>query len=122
MSNSQQAPYMQYQPGYSPTVRPPSNGAAITAVIAGTVAIGIGIFMPIPIVGILLLPFALIPAVVAIICGHIGLRTAARVRVGRGVALTGLILGYITIALAIVTIALAIIFPTSVTDIMLYGV
>jgi len=42
-------------------------------------------------------------SVVAIILGHIGLAAARRVGVGRGNALAGAILGYITLAICLLT-------------------
>lgn len=106
MSNPSQYPYAQQQVIYQSVVRQPSNGIAVTALVLGIVAIVFGIWIPIPIVGLFVMFVAFLPAVLAIVFGHVGLNNSARAGVGRGGALTGLILGYLVIALSIGTTAL----------------
>ncbi|UOQ57234.1 hypothetical protein MUN78_16515 [Leucobacter allii] len=94
-----QPPQQQYV--YQQVVKPPSNGMAVTALILGIVAIVIGIWSPIPFVGIGAAFFAFLPAVLAVIFGHVGAGTAKKVRVGKGMATTGLVLGYLTLGLIV---------------------
>jgi Domain of unknown function (DUF4190) len=84
-----QPPYSPYQgpyPAYSPA--PPTNGLAIASLVCGVGAFVIGLsFIP------------------AIICGHIARRQIRRTgEQGGGMALAGLILGYIGGALFIVVL------------------
>lgn len=106
MSNPSQYPYGQQQVIYQSVVKQPSNGMAVTALVLGIVAIVFGIWIPVPIFGLFMLFVAFLPAVLAVVFGHIGLGTSARNGVGKGGALTGLILGYLVIAISIVTTAL----------------
>ncbi|MET0888302.1 MAG: hypothetical protein ABWX92_17835 [Mycetocola sp.] len=106
MSNSRQYPYPQQQVIYQSVVRQPSNGMAVTALVLGIVAIVSGIWIPIPIFGLFMMFIAFLPAVLAVVLGHVGLNNSARASVGRGGALTGLILGYLVIAISIGTTAL----------------
>jgi hypothetical protein len=75
-----------------------TNGAAIASLVLGILAItSAG-------------PLAGVPAV---ICGHIALnqmRTSRRVQSGEGMAIAGLILGYISIALTIILFLVIFIF------------
>lgn len=103
MSNPRQYPYPQQQVIYQSVVRQPSNGMAVTALVLGIVAIVFGIWIPIPIVGLFVMFVAFLPAVLAIVFGHVGLNNFRRNGVGRGGALTGLILGYLVIALSVGT-------------------
>ena len=82
---------------------------AVTALVLGIVAIVFGIWIPIPIFGLFMMFVAFLPAVLAIVFGHVGLNNYRRNGVGRGGAITGLILGYLVIALSIGTTALWII-------------
>ena len=78
-----QAPYAYYPPA------PPTNGLAIAALVCG-----VGGFV----VGLSFIP--------AIICGHLARRQIRQTgEQGAGMALAGLILGYVGIALFIVLIA-----------------
>ncbi len=106
MSDPRQYPYGQQQVIYQSVVRPPSNGMAVTALVLGIVAIVFGIWIPIPIFGLFMMFVAFLPAVLAIVFGHVGLNNSARNGVGRGGAVTGLILGYLVIALSIGVTAL----------------
>ncbi len=87
-------------------IKQPSNGMAVTALVLGIVAIVFGIWIPIPIFGLFMMFVAFLPAVLAIVFGHVGLNNSARAGVGRGGALTGLVLGYLVVALSIGTTAL----------------
>lgn len=79
---------------------------AVTALVLGIVAIAFGIWIPIPIFGLFMMFVAFLPAVLAVVFGHVGLNSFRRDGVGRGGALTGLILGYLVIALSVGTTAL----------------
>jgi hypothetical protein len=82
-----QPPYPAYQQPYPPA--PPTNGLAIAALVCGVGGFVIGLsFIP------------------AIICGHLARAQIRRTgEQGAGLALAGLILGYVGIALFIVLIA-----------------
>ena len=83
-----QPPYPPYQQPYPPYA-PPTNGLAIAALVCG-----VGGFV----VGLSFIP--------AIICGHLARRQIRQTgEQGAGMALAGLILGYVGIALFIVLIA-----------------
>ena len=83
-------PYQQPYPPYAPyPPAPPTNGLAIAALVCG-----VGGFV----VGLSFIP--------AIICGHLARRQIRQTgEQGAGLALAGLILGYVGIALFIVLIA-----------------
>lgn len=100
---SSQQPYHQPQQAiYKQVVKAPSNGLAVTSLILGLLGIVVGIWAPIPFVGIVAVCLAFLPAFLAVIFGHIGLAAARSVCVGTGQALTGLILGYFTLAYIII--------------------
>jgi Domain of unknown function (DUF4190) len=85
-----QQPYQPYQGPYSPyPPAPPTNGLAIAALVCGVGGFFIGLsFIP------------------AIVCGHIARRQIRRTgEQGGGLALAGLILGYVGVALFIVIVA-----------------
>ena len=85
-----QPPYPAYQQPYSPyPPAPPTNGLAIAALVCGVGGFVIGLsFIP------------------AIICGHLARAQIRRTgEQGAGLALAGLILGYVGTALFIVLIA-----------------
>ncbi len=89
---------------YQQIVRPPTNGLAVAALVLGIVAILPGVLVIIPIVGLFMAVFALLPAVLAVVFGHIGLSTATRMNgLGRSMALTGMVLGYVTLGLTVLT-------------------
>jgi hypothetical protein len=83
-------PYQQPYPPYAPyPPAPPTNGLAIAALVCG--------------VGGFVVGFSFIPA---IICGHLARRQIRQTgEQGAGLALAGLILGYVGIALFVVLIA-----------------
>ena len=83
-------------PGFPPPapypVRPKANGLALTAMILGILGIT---------AGLCLLFFPVLP-ILAVVFGHVGLAQTRRTGApGRGYAITGLVTGYIGIALAI---------------------
>jgi Domain of unknown function (DUF4190) len=84
-------PYQQPYPPYAPYApAPPTNGLAIAALVCG-----VGGFV----VGLTSIP--------AIICGHLARRQIRQTgEQGAGLALAGLILGYVGIALLAVLVAL----------------
>jgi Domain of unknown function (DUF4190) len=86
----QQYPHQQYpQPPYVYAARPPYDGLAITSFILGLLWLG------------------WLGSVLAVIFGHIALRNINRTHAsGRGLAIAGLILGYIGVS----TLALFILF------------
>jgi hypothetical protein len=88
--NGPQPPYPAYQQPYSPyPPAPPTNGLAIAALVCGAGGFVIGLsFIP------------------AIICGHLARRQIRQTgEQGAGLALAGLILGYVGIVLFIALIA-----------------
>lgn len=93
----------QQQVIYQNVVKPPTNGMAVTALILGIVAIAVGVWSLIPILGIGAAFTSFLPALLAVIFGHIGLKKATESNVGRGQAKTGMILGYITLAIIVLT-------------------
>lgn len=94
-----QQPQQQYV--YQTVVKPPANGMAVTSLILGIVAIAVGIWAPIPFVGLIFAFLSFLPALLAVIFGHVGYSTYKKNGVGKGQAITGLILGYLTIGLII---------------------
>src|SRR5690606_6104291 len=105
MSNTPEpSPYGPSQTVYQQVVRPPSNGMAVTALVLGIVAITVGVWSIIPVLGLVAAFFAFVPGVLAIIFGAIG-RTRAKTLggIGGGQALTGLVLGAVTIGIIVLT-------------------
>ena len=91
-------------PAYAPLPAKPSNGMAIAALALGIAAIVIGIWALIPLVGLVAAFLAFLPAVLAAIFGHIGVaKSKSMDGTGKGMAVTGFILGYVTIALIVLT-------------------
>jgi Domain of unknown function (DUF4190) len=90
-NNGPQPPYPPYQgpyPAYPPVAVPPTNGLAIASLVCG-----VGTFV----IGISFIP--------AIICGHIARGQIRRTgEQGGGLALAGLILGYVGGVLFIVLV------------------
>ncbi|MEU7904820.1 DUF4190 domain-containing protein [Actinoplanes sp. NPDC049118] len=91
-------PYPQQQPIYHqvvPAAAPPPSGWSIASLIFGVLGMLGGFCL-----------FG-IPCLAAVICGHAGLReTNGGVRSGRGMAIAGLIMGYIFVAPAIAVIVM----------------
>ncbi|ALJ22092.1 DUF4190 domain-containing protein [Microbacterium sp. No. 7] len=93
---------MSYQPPvtYVQIQKPPVNGSAIAGMILGIVALAIGIWAPIPFFGLVAGTVAFIPTLLAITFGHIGLAGSKRLNnTGKAQAITGLVLGYLTLAI-----------------------
>jgi uncharacterized membrane protein len=88
---------------YQQVVRPATNGTAVAALVLGIVAIVLGVWVVIPIVGLFFAFISFVPAVLAVVFGFTGLRQSARAGVGRGAAMTGLITGGITLAIVVLT-------------------
>lgn len=84
-------------------VKPPTNGMATTSLTLGIIAIVIGIWSFIPLLGLGAAFTSFLPAVLAVIFGHIGLKKVREGNVGSGQATTGLILGYITVGIIVLT-------------------
>lgn len=92
-------------PAYALIQRAPTNGPALAAMIVGMFAIAIAVFVPIPLLGFFALWPSVIAAAITVILGHIGRRSAVQIGVGRGMATTGLWLGYGAITIVGATIA-----------------
>ncbi|THG30777.1 DUF4190 domain-containing protein [Naasia lichenicola] len=90
---------------FDPYARRPSNGLAVAALVLGIVAIVFGIWIVVPLIGIAFAFSTFVPALLAVIFGFFGVRRAKEVRVGRGMALTGITLGGVTLALSVITTA-----------------
>lgn len=88
---------------YQQVVRAPSNGIATAALVLGIVAIVLGVWMIIPLVGLFFAFVSFVPAVLGVVFGILGLRQAARIGVGRGTAMTGLVTGGVTLAIGVLT-------------------
>jgi hypothetical protein len=84
---------------YQQVVRPPSNGIAVAALVLGIVAIVLGVWMVIPIVGLFFGFISFVPAVLGVVFGALGLRQASRSGIGRGAAMTGLVTGGLTLVI-----------------------
>ncbi|MHA6670236.1 DUF4190 domain-containing protein [Homoserinimonas sp. A447] len=103
MSNPEpMPPYGPSRTIYQQVVRPPSNGMAVAALVLGIVAIAVGVWTVIPILGLVAAFFAFVPGVLAVIFGVIG-RTRSRALggLGRGQALAGLVLGAVTLGIIV---------------------
>lgn len=96
MSHQQQIIYQQ-------VVKQPTNGTATASMILGITAIIIGIWSFIPLLGIIAAFISFLPALLAVILGHVGNRKVAQIGTGSGQAKTGLILGYITLGIIAIT-------------------
>jgi hypothetical protein len=86
------------------TGKPQRNGAATAALVVGLVALSIGVWSPIPVLGLLAAMLAVVPAVVAIALGHVGLSRSRQIGgIGRVMAIVGLCAGYIALAILVGT-------------------
>ncbi|MFJ4038186.1 hypothetical protein ACIPVB_08860 [Microbacterium sp. NPDC090007] len=102
-------PPQQPQIVYQQILRPPSNGAAVAAVIVGSLALFFGLSVPIPLLGLFSAALATPLAIGAVALGHVGISKSRRSGVGRTPALLGLIFGYATIAIVALTTIVVII-------------
>ena len=94
------------QPYYVQIQRPPSNGLAITSMVLGIVAVCIGVWALVPFLGVVAAFVCLVPAVVAVVLGHLGLTRSRQMReIGRGQAMAGLVTGYVTLGIVVLTTA-----------------
>jgi hypothetical protein len=84
-------------PGYPPyPPQPPTNGMAVASMVLGIVGITIGWFL------------MAIPSVLAVIFGHVALGTMRRTgQQGRGMAIAGLVTGYIVVGVVAVLLLAA---------------
>ncbi|MEX1079523.1 MAG: hypothetical protein WED09_10490 [Homoserinimonas sp.] len=97
-------PYGASQTIYQQVVRPPSNGMATAALVLGIIAIAFGVWSVIPILGLFAAFTAFVPAVLAVVFGAIGrTRSTTLAGIGRGQALTGLVLGAVTLTIIVLT-------------------
>jgi len=106
-------PYPQQQYVYQQVVKAPSNGSGMASLVLGIVAIVLGVWIPVPFLGLFLMFLAFVPAVLAVIFGHVGLAAARRTGTGRGGALAGLILGYVTLGISVVTTCVWLVYATT---------
>lgn len=88
---------------YHQVLRAPTNGIAVASLVLGIVAIVLGVWMIIPIVGLVFAFMSFVPAVLAVVFGVMGLRRSAQVEVGKGPALAGLVTGGATLAIGVAT-------------------
>lgn len=93
----------QQQVIYQQVIKSPSNGLAITSLVLGIIAIVIGVWSFIPILGLGAAFISFLPALIAVILGHMGLKRSTEIGAGQGQAKTGMILGYITLGIIILT-------------------
>lgn len=94
------------QPPYPVVIvqKPPMNGAAVTGMVCGIIAIVVGIWAFVPLLGLVAWFLALLPTLLAIVGGHVGSsRAKAMHGAGQGQATTALVLGYITLGILVLT-------------------
>jgi hypothetical protein len=76
---------------------------AIAALVLGIIAIALGSWSVVPMLGLVAAFFAFAPAVLALILGIVGMSKAKAVGVGRGQALAGVVLGSVTVGIMVLT-------------------
>jgi hypothetical protein len=82
---------MYQQPAVAVIVAPPNSGAATASLVLGIIGLVFGCFS------------CGIPSLLAIIFGHIGMsQTKDNIKGGRGMAIAGLIMGYVLVVPAII--------------------
>lgn len=97
------------QPVYTAPANP-ANPLAVTSMICSFVAPASWLFSWIPVIGVVLMVVAVVAPILAVVFGHIALSQIKKsTQGGRGMALTGLILGYVTIGLTLLLLVIAII-------------
>lgn len=100
-------PQPAYQPPYGAAPQQ-TNPLAITALVCGLVSPASWIFAWIPVIGAILTIVAPLSAILAIVFGHIALsQINKRGGAGRGMALAGLIIGYILLGISILIFLVA---------------
>lgn len=87
---------------YSPIVRPAGNGIATGALIVGIVGAVFGLSVPIPLLGILSAIIAAPLGIIAVALGFPGLSRAKNLGVGRGAAISGIMLGFFALGITVV--------------------
>ncbi|AWB87664.1 hypothetical protein [Mycetocola zhujimingii] len=97
-------PSAQQQVIDQPVMTEQANKPAVIALVLGIVTVILGMWIPLSPYGLIMIPVAFLPAVLAIVFGHVGSRKAMRVGVGRGAARIGLTTGYLIIAVSIGTV------------------
>lgn len=116
---SQQSPAQSPQPVYyapvyaqpqqvvvQQIVRGPSNGLATTSLVFGIIGIAVGFWAWIPLLGIASAAFGFPLALTAAITGHLGQKRADTLDgLGKNTALTGMILGYVTLGVIVLVTA-----------------
>lgn len=81
----------------------PPNQLASLSIVLGLTSIAIVFWRWIPLIGIVFSVVAIIVAIPAVVTGHVALQRARDLHgEGKGLALTGIISGYFTIAFAII--------------------
>jgi hypothetical protein len=101
------APIPSEQPSYgTPTVYAitpsPRNGLATAALIVGIVSAFFGLSVPIPLLGLISAFLAAPLGIFAIGLGFPALSRAKKLRVGRGAAIAGIILGFFALGITVV--------------------
>ncbi len=93
------------QPQYVQIIKQATNGPAVTGMILGIVAVAIGVWSVVPVLGLVAAFFAFVPAILAVVFGHIGQgRSRLLGGVGHGKAIAALVTGYVTLGIiALVT-------------------
>lgn len=87
---------------YSPIVRPAGNGIATGAMVVGIIGAIFGLSVPIPLLGILSALVAAPLGILAVALGFPGLARAKSQGVGRGAAISGIILGCFALGITVV--------------------
>lgn len=87
-----------------PLATQPVNKPAVTALVLGIITVILGMWIPLSAEGSIMISLAFLPAVLAIVFGHVGAHVAKRIGVGRGAARIGFITGYLIIAVSIGTV------------------
>ncbi|WP_110589194.1 DUF4190 domain-containing protein [Microbacterium suaedae] len=105
-----QAPVQPYAaPSAYATPTPPAHPLAVTAMICGLVAPATWLFSGIPVLGMIIAVISPVAILLAIVFGHIALAQIAKSgSSGRGMALTGLIIGYVCLGLGLLFAILAV--------------
>jgi hypothetical protein len=103
-------------PAYPATVVTPANGVAITAMVFGIIGAVVGFWAIVPVAGYISASLGFVPALVAVICGHIGLSRSKKLAgIGRKHAITGIITGYGSIGImAVATLVWTLVLFTSI--------
>ncbi|WP_156759450.1 DUF4190 domain-containing protein [Microbacterium karelineae] len=101
------APTAYAAPVYAPP-GPPANPLAVTSMICSFVAPATWMFSWIPVIGVIIAILSPVAILLAIIFGHIALAQIKKGETGgRGMAMTGVIIGYVCIGLALIFALLA---------------